>query len=79
MTSPATLRMLVEHRVGLFCWCPRCAWREVLDGGVLCAMRGAAYLIPAVSRDIMCRRCGRIGPEVQPDWPGPGRIVTPIP
>ena len=46
MMAPATLEMLVRHRVGLFCWCPRCAWRDVLDSGVLCAACGPGYPIP---------------------------------
>lgn len=75
MMTLATLQMLVDYRIGLFCWCPRCAWRDVLDGGTLCDVLGPGYPIPATPRDIMCRRCGRIGPEVQPDWPSPGVIA----
>jgi len=75
MMALATLQMLLDYGVGLFCWCPRCAWRDVLDGQTLAAVRGADYPIPATSQDILCRQCGRIGPEVQPDWPSPG-VVT---
>ncbi len=79
MVAPATLGQLRRNRVGLFSWCPRCGWRVVFDSEVMAAVRGDRYPVPWMPDDILCRGCGWTRLEVQPDYPGPGVIVSAVP
>ncbi len=76
----ATLQMLLDEKIGLYYRC-RCGHSDVLDGETLATVLGPSKPIAKMPWWIQCPKCGRIGPEVQPDWPskGPGNIVNPVP
>lgn len=75
----ATLQTLLDNGIGLRCWCGKCSTSWVLDGPTIASVLGPDYPIPDVDEHVICLKCGKVCPEVQPDWQGPGVIVKAVP
>lgn len=73
--SAITVGELADRRVGVFCWCNRCAHHAVLETPMLAAQFGPAMPVPEVGARLRCSGCGAKDIATRPDWPSLGRVA----
>ncbi len=70
-----TVGELVDHEVGVFCWCNRCSHHAVFDAAMLVAQFGPTFPVPEVGARLRCSGCGAKDIATRPNWPSLGLVA----
>lgn len=78
-TTPAastTLAALIDHAIGVYCWCNRCGHSATLPLEGLIARLGPNAPLAAMAARLRCSVCGARDIAARPAWPSLGQVSS---